>query len=402
MSSTQMRRALILLISSTGAAAVVEVKTMTRCKPFKSTLNGTNCHAVMKREKSAETSPDACRQLCCDSDCGAWNWHIGAAQCFNSPTPTDVSTCTPAHNYIGESRHSPPPPPPVKPCVTRKRGYSGYLGNEFTCRDMAALNLQDSWWYNWIVHPSQYSKCKPEGSPSTYNNMGAEYVPMINGIKALPPSGPWKKEWPAANVHFLLGYNEPDPSKNHPHACSPKDAAQKWPEVQAVAASMMPPLRLVSPSVSSTGWTADGESEWLDQFFGNCSDQTIAPGCNTSLIEFIGLHDYTGNATALMRRLNGAQKHYGGRQIWITEFAILGKPWLPGGHTENRSDQNAFMKEVLPLLDASDAVFRYAWFTSRNVPNAQNGGSNLLPNANNGTTPTSTGEIYKVKAVLEV
>ena len=162
---------------------------------------------------------------------------------------------------------------------------------------MAALNLQDSWWYNWIVHPSQHNKCEPEGSPSTYKSMGAEYVPMINGIQALPPSGPWKKEWPAANVHFLLGYNEPDPSKNHPHACSPKDAAQKWPEVQAVAASMTPPLRLVSPSVSSTGWTAEGKSEWLDQFLGNCSDQTIAPGCNTSLIEFIGLHDYTGNAS---------------------------------------------------------------------------------------------------------
>ena len=100
----------------------------------------------------------------------------------------------------------------------------------------------------------------------------------------------------------------------------------------------------------------------------------------------------------MLRRVNGAQERYGGRQIWITEFAILGKPWLPGGHTENRSDQNAFLKTVLPLLDASDAVFRYAWFTSRNVPNSMNGGSNLLPNANNGTTPTSTGEIYRVKA----
>ena len=293
---------------------------------------------------------------------------------------------------IGESRHAPLAPPPARPAAARKKGYSGFLGHAYTCQDMASLDLVDSWWYNWIVHPSQYSHCKP--NDGTYSYMGAEYVPMINGINALPPKGPYLTEWHAANVHYLLGYNEPDPSKNHPHACSPMAAAQKWVDVQAVAASMYPPLRLVSPSVSSTGWDADGKSEWLDQFFGNCTDQTIAPGCNSSLIEFIGLHDYTGNATALMRRLNGARARYGERQIWITEFAILGKPWATPPWTATRAMQDAYLQEVLPLLDASDAVFRYAWFTSRNEPNAMNNCSNLLPNTNNGTAPTSTGALY--------
>jgi hypothetical protein len=90
-----------------------------------------------------------------------------------------------------------------------------------------------------------------------------------------------------------------------------------------------------------------------------------------------------------MRRINGMHSHYG-RKVWITEFAILGV-W---NHPVPRVQQDAYMKEVLPLLDASAAVFRYAWFTSRNTPNEMNGGSNLLPYGSADMTPTSTGKIY--------
>jgi hypothetical protein len=113
--------------------------------------------------------------------------------------------------WTGESRKHHAPPTPQ---VSRKKGYSGYLGKEFTCDDAGALGLNTSWWYNWIIHPSQYNKCK-----APYSQLGAEYVPMINGIKALPPAGDWLKEWKASNVHYLLGFNEPDYGNghNHPH-----------------------------------------------------------------------------------------------------------------------------------------------------------------------------------------
>lgn len=364
------------------------------CTPFVSSLNNTHCSG-MTRQKTAEASLAACRAYCCSAKaaCNAYTWHAQANQCWVSKKAQDPADCRQMHaeppQWIGESRRDSPPPPPPKPAVSRKRGFSGFLGKTFTCDDAAALRLNDSWFYNWIVHPSQYSKCPPP-----FSKLGAEYVPMINGIGALPPQGPYAREWAEANVHFLLGYNEPDPG-HHPHACTPMAGAKAWVQVQQIAEQSSPPLRLVSPSISSDGWDADGRSVWLDEFLGNCSDQSVAPGCNVSLIEFIGLHDYVGNATALMRRLRGAHKRYG-RKIWITEMAILGKPWATPPWTATREMQDAYMSEVLPLLDANDDVFRYAWFSARNAPNAMNNGSNLLPSADESLVPTSTGRIYSV------
>merc|ERR1719188_2592322 len=56
------------------------------------------------------------------------------------------------------------------------------------------------------------------------------------------------------------------------------------------------------------------------------------------------------------------------------------------------------MTELLPYLDSSEHVFRYAWYAARNAPNEQNGGSNLLPYDNDSLTPTSTGKIYAAKS----
>ena len=92
--------------------------------------------------------------------------------------------------------------------------------------------------------------------------------------------------------------------------------------------------------------------------------------------------------TKLQRRVSGAAKRYA-RPVWLTEFAIT--HW---GEPPSRDKQDAFMKQALEYLDSSDDVFRYAWFSARNGPNEQNGGSNLLPFNSTSTEPTSTGRIY--------
>jgi hypothetical protein len=56
------------------------------------------------------------------------------------------------------------------------------------------------------------------------------------------------------------------------------------------------------------------------------------------------------------------------------------------------------LAKALPFLDGSSDVFRYAWFTARNLPNQMNGGSNLLPADNLGMVPTSTGTVYSAKS----
>jgi len=285
----------------------------------------------------------------------------------------------------------------VQTCATpasRKRGFSGFLGSTFTCDDARALNLGDSWYYNWIGNPTQYNKCKVGKGA---NRTAAEFVPMVNGLgvaRSMMDSHHYVQEWAYANVRYLLGFNEPDYGNghNHPHMCSPADAAKEWVNVQAVAGQFDPPLTLVGPAISSSGpdaWDADGASQWLDYFFGNCS---VVPGCNSSSIKYIAMHDYHGNLTGLKRRIEGAFKRYGGRKIWLTEVAITN--W---GQPPSRSEQDAYMSELLPYLDSSEHVFRYAWFSSRNSPNPQNGGSNLLPSDSDSMTPTSTGKIYAAK-----
>ena len=114
---------------------------------------------------------------------------------------------------------------PVLP-ATRKQGFSGYL-NVYSCDDQKALGLSDSWYYTWTKDSCQHCggrnpKCKPA-------QQGVEFVPMINGIGQLfnGINPRIKLKWTTANVHYLLGYNEPDPG-HHPHEAAPRDAAKDW------------------------------------------------------------------------------------------------------------------------------------------------------------------------------
>jgi len=288
--------------------------------------------------------------------------------------------------------------------VARKRGFSGFLG-EFTCEDAALLNLDDSWHYLWgAKYPTQGDRCA--GTRVT-----SEFVPMVLGVKC-PGYGPGectstleqsiesldtdeiRATWKAANAQFLLGYNEPDAGNgkhNHPHEVSPADAAAAWPKLQTLAAKAG--LTLVSPSVASgqeSGgrdcWDENGRSTWMDDFLGNCTH--VVKDCDPSLIKYIGMHDYHGSVAGLQRKIDGAAKLYN-RKVWITEIAIT--KW---GSPPSAAAQRAYMQELLPYLDGSENVFRYAWFSARNAPNEQNGGSNLLA-VDGSATVTSVGEVYR-------
>jgi hypothetical protein len=245
------------------------------------------------------------------------------------------------------------------------------------------------------MNPSQYNECGDE-------KLAAEFVPMVAGIGQTQSmmTDSIKRKWAAANAHYLLGYNEPDSGNgkhNHPHEASPADAAADWPKVQAVAEQFDPPLELVDPAVASAGesgaadaWDADGRSTWLDDFIGNCTH--VVKDCDPSKIKYIAMHDYHGDVAGLKRKVEGAVKRYGGRKVWLTEVAIT--DW---GAPPARTAQDAYMKELLPYLDSSNDIFRYSWYSARNIPNAQNGGSNLLPSDSKSLTPTSTGQIYARK-----
>lgn len=74
-----------------------------------------------------------------------------------------------------------------------------------------------------------------------------------------------------------------------------------------------------------------------------------------------------------------------GKPIWLNEFAC------PPYKNCSASDQLVFAKEVVPWLEHTDFVYRYAWFEAR----AQ-GGEALLVNAssNGGVARTVLGDWY--------
>lgn len=86
--------------------------------------------------------------------------------------------------------------------------------------------------------------------------------------------------------------------------------------------------------------------------------------------------------------------------MWITELAINKWARMGPGNTCNncnitREMTDAYMQAVLPALEESDAVFRYAWYTAKDLPQHFVNEGNLL--VANETIPalTSTGVIYK-------
>jgi len=271
--------------------------------------------------------------------------------------------------------------------AVKKQGFSGYLGNYWSCEDSKALNLDDSWYYTWLHEPTARGR--------SYCNGGfppGEFVPMVNGKGQAAKLNTPSTHKTFANSEFLLGYNEPDPGngRNHPHMMDPAEAAVDWVDMQDLAAANN--LTLVSPALSTTGLDKDGVSSWMDEFFGNCSE--VVAACDPSLIKHVAFHDYTGDADIIMRRADGMQHRYN-RTVWITEFAI--NTWA-AGFRPTREQQDKYMFEVLRMLDENPAVERYAWYTARDQPGgaafAPGEGGNLL--VWNSTQPvlTSTGRVY--------
>lgn len=228
---------------------------------FKSSLEGKHCSGLTARP--GVSSADACRDLCCNvafGQCGVWQWcdnpnggcnEWAGVRCHTGPLNT--VDCPQAGNWVGGSRRPAPPPPPPPLAAVRRQGFSGFLGQNYSCNDSHALGLHDSWYYTWTKNPSQYNRCSFGQSQQV---LGKEFVPMINGVGQAAGDGVNEHNievWRKANAHYLLGYNEPDPGRinpvtgksNHPHMVAPAAAARDWVEVQGLAERLS--LKLISP-----------------------------------------------------------------------------------------------------------------------------------------------------------
>ena len=107
---------------------------------------------------------------------------------------------------------------------------------------------------------------------------------------------------------------------------------------------------LVSPATAGDG------RQWFREFFSNCTALYGSSGCN---ITHMAVHSYICDAKRMHEYLEAVHYEFH-MPIWLTEFAC-------GDHASHEpvERQLAFMKEVVPILDASDIVFRYAWRAAR-------------------------------------
>ena len=67
-------------------------------------------------------------------------------------------------------------------------------------------------------------------------------------------------------------------------------------------------------------------------------------------------HSYNTKAEWTINFVNGLYERYG-KKIWLTEFAR--------SSTMSLEEEMTYMKEILPWLEDSPAVWRYSWFVHR-------------------------------------
>jgi hypothetical protein len=246
--------------------------------------------------------------------------------------------------------------------LSPKRGLSGLEG----CDDAKALGLEKSAWsYNWGLWPTSIdaggNKVRHPGTEVCDPPQTPEFVPMFWGCWGNCTKGLWDGyavDWARLGVKYVLGFNEPDNKGQSDLA--PAHAAALWGQLDAVAQRLN--LTLVGPGM--THWDASGGSPWLDQFLGNLS---AAQAAN---IKYLAQHDYSGNAAKIVAHADAAFAKYG-RKVWLTEFSV--------GSGAGRAANDRFMAAALPLLDSSESIFRYAWYSARNVPSSWVNESYLLP-----------------------
>merc|ERR1719265_1733978 len=157
-----------------------------------------------------------------------------------------------------------PPPALPKRDPSKKRGIglgSAKLGNPassldgyYSCNDMDALNLADSWYYNWGSVPDTITSFRPGkcfGVPRA-----AEFVPMIWGCGKTGCTFPanYQYIWEQAGVSHVLGFNEPDHVDQSNMTAN--EAAHNWVSMQMMAAGFSPAMKLVSPAPAT--YNAEG------------------------------------------------------------------------------------------------------------------------------------------------
>jgi len=278
---------------------------------------------------------------------------------------TDSPTKAPTNMPTKLPTVSPTKSPTVSPTdrvPNSKRGLAMH-----TAQSCHSLDEHDSvtWWYSWGTKTGfSNGFCDDADAAATTarNVLGKEFVPMFwNEV----PSQPFDSETEAnlQSATYLLTFNEPE--RDDQANISESKAASLWPSVVSIAEQYN--LQLIAPC-----GTIDHGHTWYNNWLSECINMYGKP-CE---FDYTCLHAYyqpepcdgsgddawTCIGVEASNAMNKIEKWYTdfGKPTWVTEFAC--NPW--GDKPCNAEVQAKVMSQFVPQLDASDAVYRYAWFSA--------------------------------------
>eukprot|EP01083_Nonionella_stella_P090848 253880_1 len=243
--------------------------------------------------------------------------------------------------------------------------------SKINCDDLDTLSSA-KWWFNWkIVNEFNSLNC-------TQTRTDIEYVPMKWG---------WSHSNNISAIQFpeqfttILGFFQPN--KKTASNLSPSAAVDAWKAIQ----NRFPDKTLVSPSaapcidLSQCLDEFGSQQAWFDEFFRLCNDTCrvdyiAVPLYWCYLLDNHTVHDWIGVLRNIYNRY--------GLEIWLTEFNCVDAPV---------HQQKLFMQEVLPVLELTPWIARYAWATSRPITSST---AQLLTSNASESKLTELGELYNV------
>lgn len=190
-----------------------------------------------------------------------------------------------------------------------------------------------TWYYNWG---------NTEGAYITDQEC-LEFAPMCwnggfnaNNIRAYVQSHPQTK--------YILGFNEPNFTSQA--NMTPQQAAERWPELQALAKEL--DLKIVAPALNySPNPPYQNPTAWMDEF---------VKLVGIDAFDFVALHNYGG--FGVMQDLCTTFHNRYGKPVWVTEFCY----WPGESGSVAVPTQIASMVECVEWLEKTDWIYRYAWF----------------------------------------
>ncbi|KAF2755979.1 hypothetical protein EJ05DRAFT_502453 [Pseudovirgaria hyperparasitica] len=293
-----------------------------------------------------------------------------------TPSPSPISTTSPKPSTTSTTSSKPASSSTITGCAPTPTNKSSGTKRGVSYNDLALTNLfstscvksKASWAYNWYSAPAN------QGSAAAYNT-ALTFIPMLwSAADAL--TSVWNANANAAianGAKALLSFNEPDGCSDGGSCMNATYAAQSYKTWMQPFAGK---AKIGAPGITNGG--APMGLTYLQNFMQACS------GCT---IDFITIHWYS-DASQISAFKSYVQQAYtagGNKPIWITEF----------GCTSGTDAQvQAFMKDVLPWLDAQSYVEKYAFFGAfAQNPSAPFLWQETLVNQA-GTALSNTGVIY--------